>query len=117
MSLAEDAFRFAAVFEGELLTHLMLVHWGHPLADDAEFRSELLETATEVLQASIDGEKLIEPVPPESMNLVAAIWYAEWCNTDSERSQNLEKLDERRTWLKNVRHALPSCFCNPELLE
>lgn len=117
MSLAEDALKFASVFEGELLTQLMLIHWKHPLAGDDEFRSHLLETAAAVLQTAIDGVTLIEAVPPESMNLVAAIWYAEWSHLEDSTIHSDPYYDERTTWLKNVRHALPSCFCNPELLD
>lgn len=117
MTLAEDALKFDSVFEGELLTQLMLIQWGHPLADDAEFLSELIESAAEVLQASIDGETLIEDLPPEAMNLVAAIWYAEWSRTEDAEDQDAVQTKDRRAWLNNVRHALPSCFCNPEMLD
>jgi len=117
MTLAEDALKFASVFEGELLTQLMLIQWQHPLAGDAEFRSGLIESAAEVLQASVDGEELIQDLPPESMNLVAALWYAEWRIIEDAVEQEAAEIKTRRTWLNNVRHALPSCFCNPELLD
>lgn len=117
MTLAEDALKFASVFEGELLTRLMLIHWGHPSADDEGFCSRLIESAAEVLRESIDGEILIEGLPPEAMNLVAALWYAEWIHVEDAYNEDVDEVTSRRTWLNNVRHALPSCFCNPDLLE
>ena len=117
MSLAEDALKFASIFEGELLTQLMLIQWKLPFSDDEEFRSQLLESAAEVLQASVDGEILIEDLPPESMNLVAALWYAEWRHVEDAQGQQAADINDRSTWLDNIRHALPSCFCNPDLLQ
>jgi hypothetical protein len=59
---------------------------------------------------------VIEELPAKDTNLVAAIWYAEWCalqNADiSDRNRKA-----RQKWLETVRRAFPSCFCDPELLE
>lgn len=117
MSLAEDALKFASVFEGELLAQLMLTQWGHPFAGDEEFCSQLVEAAAQVLQASIDGETFIEGLPPDSMNFVSALWYAEWMQTETLQGADEDDLNKRREWLAAVRHVLPSCFCNPDLLD
>ena len=53
------------MFEGELLTELMLRYWRHPLAENAEFRSDLIENAAKALRLSIEGNNLIEGLPPE----------------------------------------------------
>jgi len=73
-SVAKACLRFTGLFEAELLTELMLRFWKHPLADDAEFRSNLLESAADVLRASADGERIFDELKPNRVNFVAAIW-------------------------------------------
>ena len=55
MSVAKTAYKFCCSFEGELLVELMLKYWKHPLCEDSDFRNQLLESAAEVLRASIGG--------------------------------------------------------------
>jgi hypothetical protein len=104
------------MFEAELLLELMLRHWQHPLADDAEFRNHLLETATAVLDEAVRGTSLVEGVSPADMNFIAAVYYAEL--RASEESHNSSELRQvREMWLARVRRCLPSCFCDPGFLE
>jgi hypothetical protein len=108
-SIPARCLAMSGLFEAELLTELMLRYWNHPLANDESFREELLEAAAEVLRASIKGERFLEDVPPKEMNLVAALWYAEW-NSVVDLSKKLST--ERKDWLEKVRKAVPSCFCS-----
>ncbi|NUQ63200.1 MAG: hypothetical protein HUU20_12040 [Pirellulales bacterium] len=115
-SVAEKSLALCQLYEAELLLELMLRHWQHPCADDAYFRSQLLETATEALRASVSGAVLIEGISPSNMNLVAAVWYAE--SRSSEDSQDSPSiLEQRELWSIAVRHSVPSCFCDPDLLD
>lgn len=114
-SNAGRSLAICGLFESELLLQLMLLQWKHPLAEDAEYRTNLLETATEVLDAAARGPgeaEFIQGLPPNEMNLVAAIWYAE--------QRALEEDDQERAgreqWLMDVRRSLPSCFCDPDEL-
>lgn len=116
MSITETSLRFAGIFEAEVLIELMLRYWTHPYADDEEFRNGLLESAVEVLASSISGERLLQEIPPDKMNLIAAVWYAEWSSLSSDRADK-QQTTERQEWLDAVRHALPSCFCDPSLLD
>ncbi|MBM4073649.1 MAG: hypothetical protein FJ271_32720 [Planctomycetes bacterium] len=85
----------------------------HPFAEDVTFRQQLLETAAEVLRAADKGEKFIDGVLPAEMNLVAALWYAEWNSAiDAEEGP----LTERKAWLNSIRKSLPSCFCSQDNL-
>jgi hypothetical protein len=113
-SIPARCLAMSGLFEAELLTELMLRFWKHPFAEDASFRDQLLETAAEVLRASKKGEKLLEDVPANEMNLVAALWYAEW-NSVAESTEPSSA--ERRAWLVTVRKAVPSCFCSQNQLE
>src|SRR5262245_23502869 len=113
MSIAEESLRFSGLFEAEVLAELMLRYWKHPLADDKEFRNNLLENASEALRFAISGQPLIEGLPAEFTNLVAAIWYCEW-NTVINIPEGEPLLDRRQAWLGRVKRSLPSCFCNPE---
>jgi hypothetical protein len=117
MTLAEDSFQFLGSFEAELLVELMLRYWNHPLAADQEFRGGLLEAAAEILRASINGQQILDEVPPRSMNLVAAIWYAEFLAADNDSEQSADIMADRKRWLETVRHSLPSCFCDPDNLK
>lgn len=116
MSVARDSLKLTGLFEAEVLVELMLRYWHHPHAADPEFRNNLLETAVEVLTASVQGTQFVEAVPAQSMNLVAAIWYAENNSLDSHDESDDSKRDQRQAWVTAVRQSLPSCFCDPDLL-
>jgi hypothetical protein len=113
MSVAKKCLAFSGLFEAELLLELMLRFWQHPLAGDEEYRNELLEGTAGVLRSCINGQKVMEDIPPDEMNFVAAAWYAEW-NTVSSGAEDLHGL--RRLWLDKVRQSIPSCFCRPDSL-
>jgi len=105
------------MFEGELLTELMLRYWGHPLAEDTDYRNGLLESAAKAIRISMEGQELIDGLPPSEMNFVAAVWYAEWASLDSSAPEiPAEELQQREAWLKAMRQAAPSCFCNQSKL-
>ncbi len=115
-SNAEASLAICSLFESELLLGLMMRQWNHPRAEDEDFQSQLLETATRVLEtaATSDSHVFIEGVPPSGMNLVSAIWYAENRAIEEDcASQATEDLDARVQWLKSIERALPSCFCDP----
>ena len=116
MSAAKDALNFSGLFESELLVELMLRYWKHPFANDSDFRNNLLETAAEALRLSISGKSLIETLPPNDMNLVAAVWYAEWSSVVGDLQISDAERNDRENWLNTVRRALPSCFCDPNQL-
>lgn len=116
MSIASESLRVTGLFEAELLTELMLRFWRHPFADDADFRNDLLERAAEALQLAVAGNELISGLPGAKMNLVAALWYAERATIEGPLSSSLPAIPARVAWLHAVQHALPSCFCDPELL-
>jgi len=113
-STAEASLFLCSLFESELLVQLMLCHWKHPRAEDDDFRDQLLESATDVLQAAASDANhiFIEGMPTSEMNLVAAIWYAENRALEDEPLAG-EQVNARRQWLSAVRRALPSCFCDP----
>jgi hypothetical protein len=115
VSIVKDSLRFCSIFEGELLAELMLRYWKHPLADDAEFRNGLIEHAAQALRLSIEGNQLIEGLPPEHMSFIAAIWYAEWAYLQNISSVEISEseLQQREGWLHKIRRTVPSCFCNP----
>ena len=115
--IAKESLRITGLFESELLTELILRQWEHPLAGDSDFRMGLLEGAGEILHASIDGNLQIEGVPPDEMNLVAALWLAEWTTLTSDPSIHEQERDHRQRWLDSVRRSVPSCFCDQELLD
>jgi len=116
-STAEASLAICPLFESELLVRLMLYHWGHPRADDEEFGSQLLEIATEVLQAAVaDADHvLVQGLPSSHMNLVAAVWYAEARALEEDDNAGCDA-GARKEWLDSVRHSLPSCFCDPDEL-
>jgi hypothetical protein len=117
MSVAQECLRFSALFEAELLIELMLRYWRHPLAENSDFRNSLLETAAAALQASLSGERLFDDLDPQNVNFVAAAWYSEWNSLGRGAEGDEAELESRRKWTEAVRHALPSCFCNPEFLD
>lgn len=103
------------MFEGELLAELMLRYWNHPLAENAEFRNNLIENAAKVLRLSIEKNNLIEDLPSEYVSFIAALWYVEWTCLQNISSNEISEseLQQREGWLIKVRRAVPSCFCNP----
>ena len=115
-SIAKACLQLTGLFEAELLAELILRYWNHPLAQDAGFRSSLLEAAAEALRASINGERLFDDLEPKNVNLVAALWYAESIAVGGEHGSSGPQLELRRKWLDNLLRALPSCFCNPDTL-
>lgn len=118
MSTAEESLRMCHLFEAELLLELMLRFWQHPCADDIEFRNDLIERATEVLQASVDHEQFIDGLPPSQMNFVAAVWYAESTTIQTITSDLcVTERNQRNQWLNALRSSLPSCFCNQDDLQ
>jgi hypothetical protein len=113
MTLTEKCLEVSGLFEAELLIELMLRYWSHPLAEDEEFRNALLEGAADVLRSCIGGEQVLEDIPPDQMNLVAAVWYVEWTTLNNGKE---DPQGQRRFWLEKVRQAVPSCFCPPDSL-
>lgn len=112
---ASRCLQICPLFEAELLLELMFRFWSHPYADDKEFRSSLLESATELLMRASEPEckeVFIANMHPQAMNFVSAVWYVEW-NSAQDGS---EDQGSRQQWLKNVRKSLPSCFCDTDLL-
>jgi len=112
-NIAEKSLEITGLFEAELLVWLMLRNWKHPFAADRDFANELLEEASMALRSASHGEKLVEGIPPTSLNLVAAIWYAESCNVELAADDPGTIIEARKTWLSDVRRTLPSCFCDP----
>jgi hypothetical protein len=117
MSIATASLRLTGLYESELLVELMLRYWLHPLADDPDFRNSLLEAAVEALKCAAGGQSLFDDIPAAKTNLVAAICYAEMVTIAGETSEPDEaKRAPRREWVEKVKRALPSCFCDPDLL-
>jgi hypothetical protein len=114
-SIAEKSLAVCQLFEGELLLELMLRYWQHPLADDREFRNEMIEAVTTVLQEAVAGSYFIEGMSPANMNFVAAVYYAELRGCEDAASAG-DETKLRHKWLTAVRRSLPSCFCEPDLL-
>lgn len=118
-SNAEQSLAICSLFESELLVWLLLRYWEHPLVEDAEFRNQLLETATEVLRSAAHGPAdivFIHGLPARDMNFVAAVWYAENQSIDEWATVDPVQREARLKWLATVRRALPSCFCDQNRL-
>jgi len=99
--------------------HLILHNWNHPLAEDDEYRSQLLETAVDVLNVAATGPRdqvFIEGLPATDMNLVAALWYAEHRAIQDAQATCQEGIEARQQWLNTVQRTLLSCFCSQEFL-
>ncbi len=111
LSIARKSLEFTGLFEAELLLELMLRFWGHPCADDRDFRNDLLEKTAEVLRQAVAGGQVMQDVEAENTNFVAAMWYAEWLAADDH---TVEFVESRREWLQIIQRTMPSCFCNPE---
>lgn len=116
-SISKACLKFTGLFEAELLTELMLRFWSHPRADDADFRAAILEATAQVLSASADGQKLFDELGSRNVNFVAAMWYAESVSLSQESSVDDSERQQREHWLEAIAKALPSCFCNPDLLQ
>lgn len=116
-SIAKGCLQFTGLFEAELLTELVLRFWEHPLANDRSFRNDLLESASEILRASVAGQRMFEELEPKNVNFVAALWHAEYVGLSTETESSPKEAKARRKWLNAVMHAVPSCFCDPKMLE
>lgn len=115
-SNAEASLAICSLFESEILLRLMMRHWQHPRAEDDDFQSQLIETATEVLRAACvhHDHVFIDGLPASAMNFVAAIWYAESLALEEPQSSHeTGDIAARIKWLDAIRRALPSCFCDP----
>ena len=113
-SSAKRSLAICPLFESEVLIWLLLRTWNHPLAEDGDFRNQLLETATEVLSTAAAGSQgcaFIAGLPASDMNLIAAVWYAENRALEDLGADVGEDAAARLDWLAAVRRALPSCFC------
>lgn len=114
MTLPRILYEITGTFEFELLIELLLRHWGHPLADDEDFRNNLFEGTASVLRQAADGAAFGD-LAAEKVNLVFATWHVESSlalhETDSVAQEG------RKLWLEKIKRALPSCFCDPGLLD
>jgi len=118
-SNAERSLAICSLFESEVLVWLLLRNWDHPLAEDGDFRNQLLETATAVLDTAATGPRnsvFIEGLPAPDMNLIAAIWYAENRALEDMETESGGAREARLRWLDAVRRGLPSCFCPQDRL-
>ncbi len=115
--IAKVSLDFTGLYESELLTELMLRFWNHPNADNADFRNILLETAAEALRAAVAGQQLIEGLPPNEMNLVSAIWFAEWNRIENDTEVSSDERAAVETWLATLRLSIPACFCDHKYLD
>lgn len=113
MTNLQKAIYFCGSFEAEALLLLMMRQWNHPKASDPEARNEILERAAEVLQVANRGESPIPELKPADMNLIAAIWFAEWCQA---QGLNEDEAPPLYSLLDAVRKAIPSCFVDPDQL-
>ncbi len=113
---AKQCLGICPLFEAELLLELMFRYWSHPYADNKEYRSSLLESATELLMRASDtncNEVFFRGMPTQDMNFVSAVWYVEWNSVQD----SVEDRNSRQRWLEKVRKSLPSCFCDTDLLD
>jgi hypothetical protein len=112
INIAKKSLEITGLFEAELIVWLMLRYWKHPFADNKDFANDLLESASSVLRSAAQGEQIIEGLPATALNLVAAIWYSEYCDVESGGADP-DTIGARQEWLEAVRRTLPSCFCDP----
>jgi hypothetical protein len=112
-TIAQQSLQFASSFEAEVLTHLLLRNWKHPLSEDLEFRNNLLEEATQVLEFSVEGQIFIEPIKAQDLSFIAAVWFVEWTAIQHENDE-APFHTERERWVEDVKRALPSCFCDTD---
>ena len=95
---AQQCLQMCPLFEAELLLELMFRFWSHPYADDSEYRSNILESATELLERASDPEceeVFFKGMPSQDMNLVSAVWYVEW----NSLQHNCDDRESRNEWL------------------
>lgn len=114
-SIAKKSLEMTGLFEAEIFVWLLLKAWEHPVADDKDFQTDLLENAAEALRAASAGHQMIQGLPARDMNFIAAIWYAETCSLEAGGG-DLPNVEARKDWLASVRRTLPSCFCDPSNL-
>lgn len=114
--IAKTSLNFTGLYESELLVELMLRHWSHPNVDDAVFRNDLLEIAAEALRAAVAGQQLIEGLPPDQMNLVSAVWFAEWNRISNDPDLSDEERSAVEGWLAIIRRSIPASFCDQQYL-
>jgi hypothetical protein len=107
---AEKSLWLCSLFESEILVWLVLRNWHHPLSEDLEYRSDLLESAAELLASACSNSEqiFVEGMPTQDMNLIAAIWYCESCALQAPSEH--EDREARLEWLRTIRRSLPSCF-------
>jgi hypothetical protein len=115
-SVAEGSLELTSLFEAELFVRLLLERWSHPLGRDEEFCNGLLEGAATALREACAGTQLMEEIPAQDMNFVAAVWYTEHCDVENGGA-DVEEAEGRRAWLAAIRKAVPSCFCDPSDLQ
>ena len=118
-STAKRSLAICSLFESEVLVWLLLRNWHHPLAEEEDFRNQLLETATAVLDTAAKGTRdcvFIARMPASDMNLVAALRYAENRALEDVPTESGDEHRARLRWLEAVRHGLPSCFCSQDNL-
>jgi hypothetical protein len=117
MSIAKGCLDFTGLYEAELLTELTLRFWHHPLAANEEFRTVLLDVASEILQNAVNGNACLEELSAENTNFVVALWCAEQITWVDDEDARLASPDERKRWREDVRRSVPSCFVNPNMLD
>jgi hypothetical protein len=116
LSIARRSLLLSGSFEADILVMLLLRNWNHPRSDDEDFRQNMLESAAEILQASLQGESLFEEISPQNVNLIAALCFAEATSLSADPSIGHKERELRQTWIDTIRRSIPSCFCDPELL-
>lgn len=115
--IAQTSLNFTGLYESELLVELLLRYWNHPNADDARFRNDLLEIAAEALHTAVTGQQLIEGLPPDQMNLVSAVWFAEWNRISNDPDLGDEERTAIDAWLATLRRSIPGSFCDQQFLD
>ena len=114
-SIVDITIDFSGLFESEVLTELLLRYWEHPLADDKEFRNNLLEAATDALRYAATGRKLIDSLPAQKTNFIVAIWYSESVSiSTNDVDIPPDIMQERKAWLDRIKRSIPSCFREPD---
>jgi hypothetical protein len=111
MSVARRCLELASLFEAELLTELMLRYWKYPLADAPDFRSDLLEAATQALQYAVYGGRLFDSLSPRIRTWLSrsGMPSGQRCVL-AQRRIRARFTKQRERWLENVKRAIPSCF-------
>lgn len=115
LNLPEVLFNITGTFEYELLIELILRHWQHPFATDENYRNEIMESVALLLSNAAKKKFPIDDMQQNEVNLVFALWYIESLLVINEQDVKLKKI--RQQWLSTINHALPSCFCDQDLLD